>query len=355
MSERKNLKSTLLAAGFQLPGDIDLSVLDFLNDAVTSDTLSVAEKTELLCDTLPSMRNLGQSKVEEILHRLKSLCEQHPLAKVATPITVKEKEATKTSASSSDKIVDEIKHILDSRSLEGADIVEVELVEYLLNYLEELVVDVNDQLSGAELDGFKDLLTSFFTEIDSDSEALQKIATALLEKHSERRAIKIREASSHSSSSSLSTSNSNSSSKSRTANVVVRDELNSGISEEERADMIFLASMMPHTSEDIIYYVFKVLCGSNRVEAGQYLVERSDDEGMAKLRESKFAYDKKEWEFAKQSAIQMKKMKDRVCVKYGETLVSDEYDSKGIDPKKKTLLPIQFVDARDKDNKVNAS
>jgi hypothetical protein len=345
MSQQKNLTSALLAAGVQLPTGIDSSVIDFLNDAVNSDTLSVAEKIERLCDTLPSVHNLERCSIEKVILEVRSSWNLSSHVNNANLITRKQTEDVTRSRSSSEKVRDEIKQILESADLEGADIVEVELVEYFLSYLEELG-NVDDELSGAELDGFKELLTSFLTEVDMNSEALHGIATALLAVNNEKRALKMREEISASpSSNSLLTCGSSSSSKNREANVTARDE----ISAEERTDITFLSSMMPHTSEDVIYYVYKVLCGSNRVETGQYLVERSDDDGMAKLRESKRAYDKKESESAKLSAIQNKKMKDRVCNKYGETLISD---GKGTEPKKKILLPIQFVDAKDKDSKV---
>lgn len=354
MSQQKNLKSALLAAGVQLPSGIDLSVIDFLNDAVNSDALSVAEKIELLCDTFPSMHNFDRCKLEKIVTEARSSHKSSSHVNDATSITKKRTEDETRSQSSSEKVRDEIKLILESGNLEGADIVEVELVEYFLNYLEELE-NVNDQLSGAELDGFKELLTSFLTEVDRNSEALHNIASSLLTANNEKRSLKLRaEISTGSSSNLLSTSDSSSSLKNRETNITIRDGSSDFVSVEEQADMKFLASMMPHTSEDVIYYVFKVLCGSNRIEAGQYLVERSDDDGMAKLRESKRAYDKNEAEAAKLSAIQKKKMKDRVCNKYGETLVPDKFDGKGTETKKKSLLPIQFVDAKDKDNKVDS-
>jgi hypothetical protein len=350
MSQQKNLKSALLAAGVQLPASgIDSSVIDFLNDAVNSDTLSQAEKIELLCDTLPSIQNLERCEVEKVISELRSSCKFSSHVHTATSTTKKQTDDETRSQSSSEKVRDKIKLILESADLEGADIIEVELVEYFVTYLEELG-NVNDQLSDTELDSFKELLTSFLTEIDMNSEALHDIAMALLAVNNEKRVLKIREEiSASSSSNSLLTSDSCSSSKSREANVTARDEISNEISAEEQLDITFLSSMMPHITEDVIYYVYKVLCGSNRVEAGQYLVERSDDEGMAKLRESKRAYDRKESDAAKLSAIQKKKMKDRVCNKYGETLVSD---GKGIESKKKILLPIQFVDAKDKDSKV---
>jgi hypothetical protein len=350
MSQQKNLKSALLAAGVQLPASgIDPSVIDFLNDAVNSDTLSLAEKIELLCDALPSIQKLERCKVEKVISEVRSSCKSSSHVNTATSTTKKLTDDETRSQSSSEKVRDKIKLILESADLEGADIIEVELVEYFVTYLEELG-NVNDQLSDAELDGFKELLTSFLTEVDMNSEALHGIAMALLAVNNEKRVLKTREEiSASSSSNSLLTSDSCSSSKSREANVTARDKITNEISAEEQLDINFLLSMMPHITEDVIYYVYKLLCGSNRVEAGQYLVERSDDEGMAKLRESKRAYDKKESEAAKLSAIQKKKMKDRVCNKYGETLVSD---GKGIEPKKKILLPIQFVDAKDKDSKV---
>lgn len=347
MSQQKNLKSALLAAGVQLPSGIDPSVIDFLNDAVNSDTLSAAEKIELLCDTLPSIQNLERRQVEKIICEHSSSCKSSSLTNGANLATKKQTQ------SSSEKVRDDIKLILETGDLEGADIVEVELVEYFLNYLEELG-NVVDQLSDAELDGFKELLTSFLTEVDVNSEALHNIATSLLTANDERRILKTKKGiSTTSSSNSLLTSGSSSSSKNREANVTIRDDPSDAMTVEEQTDITFLTSMMSHTSEDIIYYVYKVLCGSNRVEAGQYLVERSDGDGMAKLRESKRAYDKKESEAAKLLMIQKKKIKDRVCNKYGETLVSDKYDGKGIETKKKILLPIQFIDAKDKDTKVN--
>lgn len=361
MLERAKFDRLLTSHGIIRSDEGDDSVLEYLLQALNLDTFNLSEKVELMRDTIPSLWSLGLQDVEDIVNGFSSNQNQegqsyvkanNSSARNKSTATLSADEGSSSTQGTNDlsqKIVNDIKLILVGRQLEGSDVVEEELVEYLVTFVNELEIE-NELLTNQGQDELQDMLMSFFPEIDEGSDALTCIAGILLKASSERKRINSKtpvpviEAASISSSSSSGTVSKMG---------VPIDERYESNSVQMLDDLSSLTSMLPHISKDLIRYVYSTICSSNRLEAAQYLLERSDEEGVEKLRQSLNAYQKKEKESATMSAIQQKKMKASLCTKYGDLLVRETVDAKGKELKTKVLLPIQFLDIKEKDKKVS--
>lgn len=355
MSSVQKFQSALLSCGVSLPGEIDKSIVDYLLEAVNSGELTKKEKIELLCDTIPLISQLSPAKIESVLAR----CSMVPNSTATSAKTncsesagkaTRKKGGQQTEAScESQKISEDIKTLLERKNIDSADIVEVELVDYIMRSLDE--IENPSIQSSSEMDEFGDIVESFFSDVGRDTETFKSlvgilVSASILRKKLEKiKLLKLRNLNTApvvSSSSSCTIVESSSAS-----------DTNVQESQEMKDDILFLKSMMPHILESLIRYVYTVLCGLNRAESGQYLVDHSNDEGLKKLKESKILYDKRELESATLTAAQMKKMRDRLCDRYGEKVVPDKYDSKGKEVRTKKMLPMQFVDIDGKDKKVS--
>mmetsp|Transcript_3832 Transcript_3832/g.3973 ORF Transcript_3832/g.3973 Transcript_3832/m.3973 type:complete len:255 (-) Transcript_3832:79-843(-) len=113
-----------------------------------------------------------------------------------------------------------------------------------------------------------------------------------------------------------------------------------------------LILMMGDIPRELIQYTYSILCGRNRLETAQYLLENNDLIGIEKIKQLKNVYDKNEKDGAKLSAIQNKKTKSLICNKYGQLLVRPEFNIKGKVDKTKVLLPMQFADIKEKEKKI---
>lgn len=355
MSLSQKFQSALLSCGVSLPGEIDISIVDYLLEAVNCDDFTKKEKIELLCDTIPSLSELSPQSIESVLARCVTVSKSSTAGQKnnrgeGAVKAVKAKRGQQTEPScGSQRISDDIKSLLESKNIDSVDIVEIELVDYIMTSLEGIENPMSQ--SGTEIDEFRDLVESFFSDVGRDTDTFNRLVDILVSASSERKVLERKKL--------LKLQNSeaapqvDSSSSCTVVDVSHTAEIDSHDSLQMHDDIVFLKSLMPHILETLIRYVYTVLCGSNRVESGQYLVEHSDDEGLRKLKESKSLYDKRELESATLTATQMKKMRDRLCDRYGEKVVPDKYDSKGKEVRAKKMLPIQFVDISGKEKKVS--
>ena len=357
MKKRIKFDSLLKSHGIACSDNVDDYVFEYLFEALESNVLSTSEKVEWMLQTIPKLSSLRRFEVDKILSDLllERNFEGSPCMGVKNP-TFRQSSAAgisfqsvEANDDSSRSIVDEIKLIFVSRHLDGSDIIEEELIEYLITVVNEIEMDVESE-NGCARAELKDLLLSFLPEIDQDSDALVTISEILI-KASRSRKVMSSKVSIPSTRISFSPSSS-SSSKISGDSVSLNDKYECE-SAQTIDDISTLASMIPFVSEDLIRYVYSVLCASNRVEATHYLLERNDTEGLEKLQLSLKAYKKKEKESANLSAIQQQKMKATLCSKYGDLLVPKDIDAKGKKLKVKTLLPIQFLDIKEKDKKVS--
>lgn len=353
MTKRIKFNSLLNSHGIACSKDVDDSVFEYLFQALESNVLCKKEKIEWMLQTVPNLCSLRRLEVDEILTEL--LFEQNfegstcMVAQNSTfrnlPSAGKSAQSVGAKDDSSRRTADDIKLILVSRHLDGSDIVEEELIEYLITFVNNLEMDIESENSSGHAE-LKDLLASFFPEIDQGSDALVTIAEILIKASCQRKldsskvpipVIRIPSASSSKVS----------------GNGVSLNEKYECESAKTIDDLSSLASMIPSVSEDLMRYVYSVLCASNRLEAAQYLLERSDVKGLEKLQLSLKAHKKKEKESATLSAIQNQKMKATLCSKYGDLLVPKTIDTKGKNSKVKALLPVQFLDIKEKDKKVS--
>ena len=373
MSDRAKLELLLRSCGVAPINEIDDSVLGFLFEALNSNALTNNEKAEWLSETIPSLRTQPRQVVlgviVEFCNPQRQSSAARPKQKVPSGGAETKSDLTENVNSPIQKIADDIKEALINNSLEGSDIVEVELVEYLMAFVAEMQID-NHSLSSSNMEELESVLTSFFTDVTEGSDALTAIVDILVTANVERKKIdssgvtnackKTAASSSNSNSASISASTSASRSAGISADknssaAATLDGIHENDNKVTRDDILSLICMMPFTPKDLIRYVYTILCSSNRVEAARYLVESSDPEGVEKLQLSKETYEKKERESATLSAIQKKKMKATVCSKYGDLLVRDKFDIKGKELKTIIQLPIQFIDEKEKDRKVKQS
>ena len=261
----------------------------------------------------------------------------------------KEEKSESNAAEISDDVAIEIRRSLSYHCVDGVDLVEDELVEYMLTFVNELE-SKGAFLSEVERTMIGDFLLSFFEDVERIPDCLCEIIDIL------HNAVVKRKPKKSSQSPVQRTISAASAYNSKSLKIVQNPPSKSRVEERQSAqaleDISSLTSMMPHTPVETIHYVYTVLCACNRIEAAQYLADRCDDESVRKLEESRYAYDKKEKESANLSAAQQKKMKDRLCDRYGEKEVADKYDSKGKLIKATAKLPVQFVDIESKDKKV---
>lgn len=261
----------------------------------------------------------------------------------------KEEKSESNAAEISDDVAIEIRRSLSYHCVDGVDLVEDELVEYMLTFVNELESE-GAFLSEVERTMIGDFLLSFFEDVERIPDCLCEIIDIL------HNAVVKRKPKKSSQSPVQRTISAASAYNSKSLKIVQNPPSKSRVEERQSAqaleDISSLTSMMPHTPVETIHYVYTVLCACNRIEAAQYLADRCDDESVRKLEESRYAYDKKEKESANLSAAQQKKMKDRLCDRYGEKEVADKYDSKGKLIKATAKLPVQFVDIESKDKKV---
>ena len=241
----------------------------------------------------------------------------------------------------------EIRNSLHHHCIDGSDLVEDELVDYLLTFVNELDNE-GVFLSEAERATVGDFLLSFFEDVEKSPDCLGEIIDILHKAVVRRRPKKSPVAPLRLTITAASTQHSKIKKKVDTS----KDGTDEHKTAQALEDISCLTSMMPNTSEETISYVYTVLCACNRIEAAQYLADRCDDESIRKLEESRYAYDRKEKETANSSCAQQKKMKDRLCDRYGEKEIPDKYDSKGKIIKANAKLPVQFVDINSKDTKV---
>ena len=363
LSDRAKLELLLSSCGVARNDEVDESVLEFLFEALKSKTLTNNEKAEWLMETIPPLQRQPRQVVLDIIAAFCSPQVHASAAEAKSTVSLKGTVPTSKKKEElpdlTDIIANDVRATLLNSNLEGSDIIEKELVEYLMTFVAELQIDDKSASSSyiLELEG---VLMSFFTDLSENPDALRTIVDILIAADVDRKkSIKsdIINVSEKTAPSSIKTSDkATSSSTDKSLNTIV---IKDGICEEDspqmRDDIESLISMMPYTSKDLIRYVYTILCGANRIEAARYLVERSDTEAVEKLQLSKDIYDKKERESASLLAIQKKKMKATVCSKYGDLLVRDKFDVKGKEVKTKIPLPMQFIDEKDKEKKVKFS
>jgi hypothetical protein len=354
MSMRDRLALILSRHGIK---EADDSIIEFLLEALNSNTLKLEDKIDWMCETFPVFYTLQPKEVETII---KELCHLKAPLSNRSQITANE---TKIPSKQEHPIIEEkifnavkkvatdMRSALESRNLNGAE-VETELVEYLLNFVNEIEV-VNGKHCSSGIDDLRDIMISFFTETKEDSVALKNITDILLTANEERNETLRKSTKACLSSQYDSSASSSSSSKNKSYNIVNDSKHNENDTPQTKEDISYLTSMMSSTPEDLITHAYVILCGRNRTETAQYLLDRNDTEGLDKLRLSKTCYDKKERESSLLLEKHKKKMKSTICSKYGELLVREKFNAKGKEFKVKVLLPLQFADIKEKDAKVS--
>ena len=355
----ERLQNALHAHRVQCPDTIESSIAEYLFETVSSKEVSLGEKITTICDTVPALYNLKRAEIEDILSEMAfDKSPPRPMRnaerKVSQPKSQspsKEEKSESNASEVADEVAIEIRRSLNYHCVDGVDLVEDELVEYMLTFVNELESE-GAFLSEVERTMTGDFLQSFFEDVERSPDCLREIIDILHNAVVKRKPRKSSQSPVQRTISAASAHNSNS----RSTKIVQISSSKSETDERQSAqaleDISSLTSMMPHTPDETIHYVYTVLCASNRIEAAQYLADRCDDESVRKLEESRYAYDKKEKESANISAAQQKKMKDRLCDRYGEKEVAGKYDSKGKVIKATAKLPVQFVDIESKDKKV---
>lgn len=356
MSPLERLQNALNSHRVHCPDTIESSLAEYLFEAVSSKEVSLNEKIATICDTIPALYKLNRAVIEDILSKM-ALDKSPPrpirnaerkVSQQKSQSPSKEEKSESNASEVSDDVAIEIRRSLTYHCVDGVDLVEDELVEYMLTFVNELESE-GAFLSAVERTTIGDFLLSFFEDVERSPECLREIIDILHDAVVKRKPKKpsqspvqrtISAASAH-----------NSKSMKIFQNLSSKSEIDEHQSAQTLEDISSLTSMMPHTPDETIHYVYTVLCACNRIEAAQYLADRCDDESVRKLEESRYAYDKKEKESANLSAAQQKKMKDRLCDRYGEKEVAGKYDSKGKLIKATAKLPVQFVDIESKDKK----
>lgn len=356
MAPIDQVRHALLSQRISCPDTLESSIAEYLVETVTSKDFSLDEKIVSICDTVPALYKLRRAEIEEILRIMvldKSPPVKQPQAekkslhpKPQSPS--KEEKSDSIASESTAETASEIRSSLNNHCVDGSDLVEDELVEYLLTFVKEIASE-GSFLSLDERSTIGDFLLSFFEDVGKCPDCLDEIIDilhkAVIKRRPKKSSITPFRVTEKTAMTHLNPTKSVESVSSR------------GATEEHKSaqtldDISCLTSMMPNTSEETINYVYMVLCACNRIEAAQYLADRCDDDSIRKLEESRCAYDRKEKETSNISSAQQKKMKDRLCDKYGEKEVPDKYDSKGKIIKSRAKLPVQFVDIDSKDKKV---
>jgi hypothetical protein len=357
MSPLERLQNALHSYRVQCPDTIESSIAEYLLETVSSIEVSLDEKISAICDTVPALYKLKRAEIEDILSKMAlDKSPPRPLRnaerKISQPKSQspsKEEKSESNASEVSDDVAIEIRRSLNYHCVDGVDLVEDELVEYMLTFVNELESE-GAFLSEVERTMIGDFLLSFLEDVERSPDCLSEIIDIL---HNEVVKRKPRKSSQSPVQRTISAASAHNSKSTKIVhNPPSKSETDERQSAQALEDISSLTSMMPHTPYETIHYVYTVLCACNRIEAAQYLADRCDDESVRKLEESRYAYDKKEKESANLSATQQKKMKDRLCDRYGEKEVAGKYDSKGKLIKATAKLPVQFVDIESKDKKV---
>lgn len=357
MSPLERLRDAIHFHRVQCPDTIESSIAEYLLETVRSKEVSIEDKITTICDTVPALYKLKRSDIEDILSKM-ALDKSPPRPmrnaerKISQPkyqSPSKEEKSDTNASEVSDDVAIEIRRSLNYHCVDGVDLVEDELVEYMLTFVNELESE-GASLSEVERTMIGDFLLSFFEDVERSPDCLCEIIDILHNAVVKRKPRKSSQSPVQRTISAASAHNSKSTK--IVQNPSSKSETEERLSAQALEDISSLTSMMPHTPDETIHYVYTVLCACNRIEAAQYLADRCDDESVKKLEESRHAYDKKEKESANLSSAQQKKMKDRLCDRYGEKEVAGKYDSKGKLIKATAKLPVQFVDIESKDKKV---
>ena len=357
MAPLDQVRHALLSQRISCPDTLESSIAEYLVETVSSKDFSLDEKITSICDTVPALYKLRRPEIVEIL-RIMALDKSPPVKqpqaekksshpKPQSPS--KEEKSDSIASESTAETANKIRSSLNHHCVDGSDLVEDELVEYLLTFVNELEIEGSFS-SLDERSTIGDFLMSFFEDVGKSPDCLNEIIDILYKAVIKRRPKK-------SSITPLRVTEKTATTQNLKPMTSIESVSSRGATEEHKSaqaldDISCLTSMMPNTSEETINYVYTVLCACNRIEAAQHLADRCDDESIRKLEESRYAYDRKEKETSNLSSAQQKKMKDRLCDKYGEKEVPDKYDSKGKIIKSRAKLPVQFVDIDSKDKKV---
>jgi hypothetical protein len=220
------------------------------------------------------------------------------------------------------QVGNDLKFVLFSNKLEGVEIVDDELIEYLLTSINEMDHE-NAKISSKGVEELNEILSSFFSS--ENCAVLKELGDVLLKANLEKNDIEAVEKVGilrFPPSSFVSEDK-------RNVGSLINDSENEDNTLEYIEDTENLILMMGDIPRELIQYTYSILCGRNRLETAQYLLENNDLIGIEKIKQLKNVYDKNEKDGAKLSAIHNKKTKSLICNKYGQLLVRPEFNIKG--------------------------
>ena len=190
LPDRAKLERLLSSCDVARNDELDESVLEFLFEALKSKTLTNNEKAEWLMETIPPLQRQPQQVVLDIIAEFCSPQVQASAAQTKSTVSLKGTVPTSTKQNElpdlTESIANDIRATLLNSNLEGSDIIEKELVEYLMTFVAELQID-DKSASSSDILELEGVLTSFFTDLSGSPDALRIIVDILTAADADRK------------------------------------------------------------------------------------------------------------------------------------------------------------------------
>lgn len=146
MAPLDQVRHALLSQRISCPDTLESSIAEYLVETVSSKDFSLDEKITSICDTVPALYKLRRPEIVEIL-RIMALDKSPPVKqpqaekksshpKPQSPS--KEEKSDSIASESTAETANKIRSSLNHHCVDGSDLVEDELVEYLLTFVNEL-------------------------------------------------------------------------------------------------------------------------------------------------------------------------------------------------------------------------